>query len=490
MPTPNPTVRRDHRGGAAVTTLAAGITNVDTTFTVASATGWPDGTIGPWFVVIDAGTASEEKVLCSARSGTSVTVAASGRGVDGTTATGHALGATVWHTWAALEADEANAHTNATSGVHGAAGSVVGTTDPQTLTNKTLTSPTVTDFANAQHNHGTAGQGGGLRDTVSTASAATAIPLVAKQAASQTADTQQWQDSTGATLGRVDSAGTLWVPKSRVGPSGSSAALAAAAAAAAGDLPFEVRAAAGQTQDLMRVADSTGAMLLQVTKLGNLAVGGGNDDTAVVYAVAKTTGQTPLVTDAPAGQAANLVDLRVAGTSKAQVDPAGSATFNNVTAAGTVTASGAINGNNTALLNPPRTIVSRTTAQTIPNNTITNIVWQASEDDTGGFWASTPNPERVTIPGAGRYQIVVNLPYVPNATGLRQAQLTLNGVTNLMEVSLQAPGGNTATLNFTHEGMFSAADYLVVSTIQTSGGNLDTHTTNGKPRITVRRVGP
>lgn len=47
-------------------------------------------------------------------------------------------------------------------------GAVVGTTDTQTLTNKTLTTPTIGDFTNATHNHQNAAGGGQLSITLAT----------------------------------------------------------------------------------------------------------------------------------------------------------------------------------------------------------------------------------------------------------------------------------------------------------------------------------
>jgi hypothetical protein len=54
----------------------------------------------------------------------------------------------VEHCGTAIDFDEANAHVNASAAVHGLTGTVVGTTDAQTLTNKTLTAPIIGTISN------------------------------------------------------------------------------------------------------------------------------------------------------------------------------------------------------------------------------------------------------------------------------------------------------------------------------------------------------
>lgn len=131
--------RRYYANAAPQQTLANSITNSATTLQVAgSFAGWP--TQFPYFAVLDYGTASMEIVQVTGVVGTTATVV---RGQDGTASISHPAGATLDQGVIRQDFDEANAHTTAQNGVHGVSGSVVGTTDSQTLSNKTLISPIV-----------------------------------------------------------------------------------------------------------------------------------------------------------------------------------------------------------------------------------------------------------------------------------------------------------------------------------------------------------
>lgn len=141
---PNPGTRREHAGAAVATTITAGINNSVVAFNLTASTGWPTGAVGPFVVIMDPGTILEEKINCSARAGTAVTVAASGRGFDGTTAQSHDINASVYPVFSSVEADELNAHHAASTVVHGVAGAVVGTTDTQVLSAKTISADTNT----------------------------------------------------------------------------------------------------------------------------------------------------------------------------------------------------------------------------------------------------------------------------------------------------------------------------------------------------------
>jgi hypothetical protein len=130
------------------TTLTAALSSSGTSATVVSGSALLGGTTisaGETFtVVIDPDTALEEIVDVTAVSTNTLTVT---RGVDGSSGQAHSAGAVVRHMAIGRDYREANTHVEASSGVHGLTGSVVGTTDTQTLTNKTLTSPVITSLS-------------------------------------------------------------------------------------------------------------------------------------------------------------------------------------------------------------------------------------------------------------------------------------------------------------------------------------------------------
>lgn len=114
------------------TTLSGSILAASGTMAVTSAA-WAPAV--PFIVVVDRATASEEVMLVTNVAGTTFTVT---RGYDSTIAFDHAAAATVEPAVAAIDLREANTHVNSNTNVHGVATAVVGASDTQTLTNKTI----------------------------------------------------------------------------------------------------------------------------------------------------------------------------------------------------------------------------------------------------------------------------------------------------------------------------------------------------------------
>lgn len=112
-------MRREYVGGAQPARLTAplGNTTLDLTISCDDLANWPTGTGGtPFYVVINRGTASEEKILCASRTGNTLTVydvgLVNGRAADDTSITAHASNSVIEHVFTATDADESNAHIN------------------------------------------------------------------------------------------------------------------------------------------------------------------------------------------------------------------------------------------------------------------------------------------------------------------------------------------------------------------------------------------
>jgi hypothetical protein len=126
---------RYYSSSAKKTILQSPIVAGDVTLLVLEAADFPSNY--PFTLILDRDTLDEEVVEATASTSTSFTVT---RGVDGTTAVAHSSGSTVEHGTSARDFRESDQHRSTSENVHGIGlGSlVVGTTDVQTLTNKTL----------------------------------------------------------------------------------------------------------------------------------------------------------------------------------------------------------------------------------------------------------------------------------------------------------------------------------------------------------------
>lgn len=130
------------------TTLTAALNSSATTMSVVSGSALMGGKTltgtETYTVVIDPDTALEEIVDVTVySSGNTLTIT---RGIDGSTGQSHSAGAVVRHMAIGRDYQDANNHIEASTNVHGltSGAAVVGDTTTQTLTNKTLTSPTIT----------------------------------------------------------------------------------------------------------------------------------------------------------------------------------------------------------------------------------------------------------------------------------------------------------------------------------------------------------
>lgn len=125
------TASRNYSSTAGKMTLVGTITGAATSIVVDVTTGLPSV---PYTLLLDPGLSVEEVVEVTAVGGTTLTVT---RGVDGTSAQTHTNGAELRHAYSARDFQDSRNHEGNVV-AHGATGAVVGTTNTQALTNKTI----------------------------------------------------------------------------------------------------------------------------------------------------------------------------------------------------------------------------------------------------------------------------------------------------------------------------------------------------------------
>lgn len=398
MPTPT---RRYYSSTAVAATLSASLSSVATTIAISSVTGWPS--TYPFTAIIGEDTNKEEIVTVSAVGGTTLTIA---RGVGGTTGQAHDAGETIRHGIYAQDFEDGSAHYAASTAVHGVAGSVVGTSDTQTLTNKTI---------------------------VGTSNTLSAIPSASVTGVDTHIAATVVHGATGAVVGTTNTQ-TL-TNKTLTSP-----ALTSGGAVVGTTL----------TQTLTNKT-------LSAPTINSPVVSGGTFDTPELT--------TPVIPST--------------GFYYAQHDHSATNT------------GGAIGF--------PYGLVYDGAGIACANNTWTLITFNTQTVvSSAAVHSTSTNPSRLIVPTSqpGFYSVKASVTFPANATGFRRIQIrknsagsatggTLIGTTHLPALTTAS---ETTTVVYGRDASLTAADYVEVFALQTSGGSLTTTTAEAYTSFSIRRA--
>lgn len=131
--------------------------------------------------------------------------------------------------------------------------------------------------------------------------------------------------------------------------------------------------------------------------------------------------------------------------------------------------------------------------QSLANDTVTLITFDAEEFDTDSYHSTSTNTGRMTIPSGkdGKYLLIAGLRFTANATGSRSVQIYKNGAsvaapTRVMTVS---ESGSSTWINGSAILSAVAGDYFEVYGYQKSGGTLDVDASQISTRFSIYYLG-
>jgi hypothetical protein len=134
----------------------------------------------------------------------------------------------------------------------------------------------------------------------------------------------------------------------------------------------------------------------------------------------------------------------------------------------------------------------RTSSMSIATNFTTSVQWQEIAYDDLDFADLDADNTRLTIPSGydGRYEIVTNLAFDSNATGVRTAYITVNNQAYGGDTKIGNSGGIITPLLCYVEVELSAGDFVKVLVRQESGGNLNlvNNTIYEEPFVIMKKI--
>ena len=120
------------------------------------------------------------------------------------------------------------------------------------------------------------------------------------------------------------------------------------------------------------------------------------------------------------------------------------------------------------------TIITKAAAQTIPNTTLTALVFDTNTQDYNFAHSTSVENTKIIPKQYGTVTLHASVRFAANATGVRTIQISKNGTTIVAFDQMIAPASGTAMLSCSVTTTCeTAGDYFEVYVSQTSGGNLD-----------------
>lgn len=161
--------------------------------------------------------------------------------------------------------------------------------------------------------------------TVITSSGASAVPLISKGASGQTGDLIQAQNSSGSTLFAVGASGS--VTSTGLTNTGT----ATLTTSSPSTVPLVAKGAASQTADVMQVQSSSGGILAKVDASGGLTTAGGVNPLSTSTLKAADASHVPAIIKGASAQTADLSQWQSSASSVlARIDASGNGFFANL----------------------------------------------------------------------------------------------------------------------------------------------------------------
>lgn len=138
-----------------------------------------------------------------------------------------------------------------------------------------------------------------------------------------------------------------------------------------------------------------------------------------------------------------------------------------------------------------RVQIYRSTTQTVTSGNTAAVSFDTEVYDTGGMWASSPNPTRITIPsgGAGDYMVKFCCQFGSSNNPTGQLHVRKNGdATNIVSAYSSPAASPTqgSTMHINWETPLVAADYLEIYAQATSAdANFGSSTASHAARLIV-----